>query len=429
MREEDKHTIMSFTRSEIEIMAPAGSYESLMAAIQGGAGSVYFGIEQLNMRARSSANFTIADLHEIVRIANEHHIKTYLTVNTVLYDKDLPVMRDIIDAAKTAGVSAIIAADQAAIHYARSIGVEVHISTQVNISNIEALKFYSHFADVVVLARELNMEQVAAIYHEIEHQQIKGPAGNLIRIEMFVHGALCMAVSGKCYLSLHQYNSSANRGGCLQTCRRAYVVTDKETGNELEIENDYIMSPKDLKTIGFLDTVLKSGVRVLKIEGRARSADYVKTVVQCYREAVDAVVDGTFDKEKVAGWNDRLSTVFNRGFWDGYYMGQTMGEWTETYGNKATRKRVYVGKITNYFPNIGVGEILLETRGLNKGDTILITGPTTGVIEMEVPEIRVDLLPVEQADKGMKFSLPVPDKVRRSDKVFIIVDATQTSEK
>ena len=409
-------------------MAPAGSYESLMAAIQAGANSIYFGIEQLNMRARSSANFTIADLHEIVRIANEHHIKTYLTVNTVLYDNDLPIMRDIIDAAKTAGVSAIIAADQAAIHYARSIGVEVHISTQVNISNIEALKFYSHFADVVVLARELNMQQVAAIHRQIEEQQIKGPGGKLIQIEMFVHGALCMAVSGKCYLSLHQYNKSANRGGCLQTCRRSYVVTDKETGNELEIDNEYIMSPKDLKTIGFLDTVLKSGVRVLKIEGRARSADYVKTVVQCYNEAIDAVIDGSFSKEKVEEWDQRLSTVFNRGFWDGYYMGQTMGEWTENYGNKATRKRVYAGKVTNYFPKLGVGEILLETRGLNVGDTILITGPTTGVIQMEIPEIRVDLHPVDMADKGMKFSMPVPDKVRRSDKVFIMVDASQVTE-
>ncbi|PZX16663.1 putative protease [Breznakibacter xylanolyticus] len=419
---------MSFTRQEIEIMAPAGSYESLMAAIQGGADSVYFGVEKLNMRARSSANFTIADLHEIVRISREHGVKTYLTVNTVLYDDDLPVMRDVIDAAKEAGVTAIIAADQAAIHYARSIGVEVHISTQVNISNIETLKFYSHYADVVVLARELNMTQVAAIHREIERQQIKGPSGELIRIEMFVHGALCMAVSGKCYLSLHQYNSSANRGGCLQTCRRSYVVTDKETGNELEIDNEYIMSPKDLKTIGFLDTVLKSGVRVLKIEGRARSADYVKMVVSCYHEAVAAVIDGTFGPEKVAVWDERLSTVFNRGFWDGYYMGQTMGEWTENYGNKATRKRVYAGKVTNYFPKLGVAEILLETRGANQGDTILITGPTTGVMELVIGELRVDLQPVDVADKGVRFSMPVPEKVRRSDKVFLLVDAREVPQ-
>ncbi|MBN2743494.1 MAG: U32 family peptidase [Marinilabiliaceae bacterium] len=409
-------------------MAPAGSYESLMAAIQGGADSVYFGVEKLNMRARSSANFTIADLHEIVRISREHGVKTYLTVNTVLYDDDLPVMRDVIDAAKEAGVTAIIAADQAAIHYARSIGVEVHISTQVNISNIETLKFYSHYADVVVLARELNMTQVAAIHREIERQQIKGPSGELIRIEMFVHGALCMAVSGKCYLSLHQYNSSANRGGCLQTCRRSYVVTDKETGNELEIDNEYIMSPKDLKTIGFLDTVLKSGVRVLKIEGRARSADYVKMVVSCYHEAVAAVIDGTFGPEKVAVWDERLSTVFNRGFWDGYYMGQTMGEWTENYGNKATRKRVYAGKVTNYFPKLGVAEILLETRGASQGDTILITGPTTGVMELVIGELRVDLQPVDVADKGVRFSMPVPEKVRRSDKVFLLVDAREVPQ-
>lgn len=409
-------------------MAPAGSYESLMAAIQGGADSVYFGVEKLNMRARSSANFTIADLHEIVRISREHGVKTYLTVNTVLYDDDLPVMRDVIDAANEAGVTAIIAADQAAIHYARSIGVEVHISTQVNISNIETLKFYSHYADVVVLARELNMTQVAAIHREIERQQIKGPSGELIRIEMFVHGALCMAVSGKCYLSLHQYNSSANRGGCLQTCRRSYVVTDKETGNELEIDNEYIMSPKDLKTIGFLDTVLKSGVRVLKIEGRARSADYVKMVVSCYHEAVAAVIDGTFEPEKVAVWDERLSTVFNRGFWDGYYMGQTMGEWTENYGNKATRKRVYAGKVTNYFPKLGVAEILLETRGASQGDTILITGPTTGVMELVIGELRVDLQPVDVADKGVRFSMPVPEKVRRSDKVFLLVDAREVPQ-
>jgi putative protease len=414
---------MQLKRSDVEIMAPVGSYESLMAAIEAGAGSVYFGVEQLNMRAKSSANFTIADLHEIVRMANEKNVKTYLTVNTVLYDDDLPVMRAIIDAAKESGLTAIIASDQAAINYATSIGVEVHISTQVNITNIESLKFYARYADVVVLARELNMDQVAHIYNEIQKQDIRGPKGNLVQIEMFVHGALCMAVSGKCYLSLHQYNKSANRGGCLQTCRRAYVVTDKETGHELEIDNEYIMSPKDLKTIGFLDKVLAAGVRVLKVEGRARSADYVKTVVQCYNEAVDAVVDGTFSAEKVEAWDGRLATVFNRGFWDGYYMGQTMGEWTAAYGNLATKRNVYVGKGTNYFPNIGVAEFVLETQSLSVGDEVMVTGPTTGVFHMVVTELRVDLKTVETVEKGARFSMPVTERVRRSDKLYKVVDA------
>ncbi|MFT3740999.1 MAG: peptidase U32 family protein [Breznakibacter sp.] len=412
-------------REDIEIMAPVGSYESLMAAIQGGTQSVYFGVEQLNMRAKSSANFTIADLHEIVRIANVHGIKTYLTVNTVLYDDDLSVMRAIIDAARESGLTAIIASDQAAISYANSIGVEVHISTQVNISNIEALKFYARYADVVVLARELNMEQVGKIHKAIETDQIKGPNGQLVRIEMFVHGALCMAVSGKCYLSLHQYNKSANRGGCLQMCRRSYVVMDKETGHELEIDNEYIMSPKDLKTIGFLDQMLQAGVRVLKIEGRARSADYVKTVVECYNEAVDAVVNGTFGTEKVAQWDHRLATVFNRGFWDGYYLGQTMGEWTQSYGNKASKRKIYIGKGTNYFPNIGVAEFLLETQSLKVGEEIMVTGPTTGVFHMTVDEIRVDLVAVEKVEKGTRFSIAVPDKVRRSDKLFKVVDTKE----
>lgn len=411
-----------FTRKDVEIMAPAGTYESLMAAIQGGADSVYFGVEQLNMRARSAANFTLNDLHEIVRISHEHGIKTYLTVNTVLYDQDLPMMHSIIDAAKEAKISAIIASDQAAINYANKIGVEVHISTQVNVSNIEALKFYSRFADVVVLARELNMDQVAAIYQAIKNEQIKGPKGELIRIEMFVHGALCMAVSGKCYLSLHQYNSSANRGSCLQTCRRSYIVTDKETGNELEIDNEYIMSPKDLKTIHFLDRVLKAGVRVLKIEGRARSAEYVKTVVECYNEAVQSVINSTFTFEKIEQWNKRLTTVFNRGFWDGYYLGQRLGEWTESYGNKATHKRVYIGKCTNFFPNINVGEFLMETHSLKIGEQILITGPTTGVLQMEVQEIRVDLNPVNETIKGQKFSIAVKERIRRSDKMYKLVE-------
>jgi U32 family peptidase len=413
------------TRDEVEIMAPVGSYESLMAAIEGGAQSVYFGVEQLNMRAKSSANFTIADLHEIVRIAVQNNVRTYLTVNTVLYDDDLPVMRSIVDAAKESGLTAIIASDQAAINYANSIGVEVHISTQVNISNIEALKFYARYADVVVLARELNMEQVAYIYKKIDEEQIKGPKGQLVQIEMFVHGALCMAVSGKCYLSLHHYNKSANRGGCLQTCRRSFIVTDKETGHELEIDNEYIMSPKDLKTIGFLDKVLGAGVRVLKIEGRARSADYVKTVVKCYNEAIDAVIDGSFNSEKAAEWDMRLSTVFNRGFWDGYYMGQTMGEWTSAYGNLATKRNIYIGKGTNYFPNIGVAEFVLETQSLSVGDEIMVTGHTTGVFHMVVEELRVDLKPVETVKKGMRFSMPVSTKVRRSDKLFKVVESNK----
>lgn len=405
-------------RSDFEVMAPVGSFESLMAAIQGGADSVYFGAEQLNMRSRSSSNFTTDDLREIVRIASEKGVKTYLTVNTVLYDNDLPVMRRLIDAAKESGISAVIASDQAAINYANSIGVEVHISTQVNISNVEALKFYSHFADVVVLARELNMDQVRAIYDAIEKEQIKGPSGKLIRIEMFSHGALCMAVSGKCYLSLHQLNSSANRGGCLQPCRRSYIVTEKETGQELEVDNEYIMSPKDLKTIHFLNKMIDGGVRVFKIEGRARGPEYVKTVVSSYREAIDSVLEGTYSYEKIEHWNKRLASVFNRGFWDGYYLGQKLGEWSANYGSLATRKKVYLGKGTNYFPKIGVAEFVLETKSLKVGDEILITGPTTGVVEMAVPEIRVDLQPVEEAQKGDRFSIPVDEKIRRSDKLY-----------
>lgn len=415
-------------RNEIEIMAPVGSYESLMAAIQGGANSVYFGVEQLNMRARSSANFTIADLHEIVRIAKENHIKTYLTVNTVLYDEDLPVMKSIIQAAKEAGLSAIIASDQAAINYANTIGVEVHISTQVNISNVEALKFYSKYADVVVLARELNLQQVAKIYQTIKEEHIRGPKGALMRIEMFVHGALCMAISGKCYLSLHQFNHSANRGGCLQSCRRAYIVTDKETGNELEVDNEYIMSPKDLKTISFIDHLLQAGVRVLKIEGRARSAEYVKTVTECYNEAIHSVLNGTFGPAKIEKWDKRLSSVFNRGFWDGYYLGQRLGEWADVYGSKATHKKVYIAKCTNYFPKLSVGEFLVETHSLKVDDSILITGPTTGVVEMAVEEIRVDLSAVQHTKKGEKFSMPVPCKVRRGDKLYKLVSSSQIND-
>ncbi|MBZ4677105.1 MAG: collagenase [Anaerophaga sp.] len=405
-------------RSDFEVMAPVGSYESLMAAIQGGADSVYFGAEKLNMRSRSSSNFSTDDLRKIVDIASRHNVKTYLTVNTVLYDTDLPVMRSLIDAARESGISAIIASDQAAINYANNIGVEVHISTQVNISNVEALKFYSRFADVVVLARELNLDQVSAIHKAIEEEQIKGPSGKLMRIEMFSHGALCMAISGKCYLSLHQLNSSANRGGCLQPCRRSYIVTEKNTGQELEVDNEHIMSPKDLKTIHFLNKMIDAGVRVFKIEGRARGPEYVKTVVSCYREAINSVLDDTYSQDKINHWEERLASVFNRGFWDGYYLGQKLGEWTADYGSLATRKKVYIGKGTNYFPKIGVAEFLLETKSLKTGDEILITGPTTGVVEMKVPEIRVDLKRVNEAQKGDRFSMPVDVKIRRSDKLY-----------
>jgi putative protease len=405
-------------RDDFEVMAPVGSFESLIAAIQGGADSVYFGAEKLNMRSRSSSNFTTDDLREIVRIAKENNVKTYLTVNTVLYDDDLPVMRKLIEAAKESGISAVITSDQAAINYARSTGIEVHISTQVNISNVEALKFYSHFADVVVLARELNLDQVGRIYEIIREEQIKGPSGELMRIEMFSHGALCMAISGKCYLSLHQLNSSANRGGCLQPCRRSYIVKEKETGQELEVDNEYIMSPRDLKTIHFINKMMDSGVRVFKIEGRARGPEYVKTVVSCYREAINSVLEGSYSQEKIKKWEERLASVFNRGFWDGYYLGQKLGEWSANYGSQSTRRKVYLGKGTNYFPKLGVAEFVMETKKLSVGDEILITGPTTGVVEMKVSEIRVDLKPVKEAVKGDRFSMPVGVKIRRSDKLF-----------
>lgn len=405
-------------RAEFEIMAPVGSYESLSAAIQGGADSIYFGIEGLNMRARSSNNFTIDDLHEIVRICNEHHIKSYLTVNTVIYDDDLALMRRIIDAAKEAGLSAIIVSDVAAMTYACSIGVEVHLSTQLNISNVEALRFYARFADVVVLARELNMEQVAGIYRAICEEHITGPGGKPVRIEMFCHGALCMAVSGKCYLSLHEMNASANRGACMQICRRSYVVQDKETGEELEIDNKYIMSPKDLKTIHFLNKMIDSGVRVFKIEGRARGAEYVRTVVSCYSEAVSAYLDGTFADGKIEEWNTRLATVFNRGFWNGYYLGQRLGEWTHRYGSSATKTKVLIGKGIKYFSKLGVAEFQIESGSLRVGDEILVTGPTTGAVTQVVEEIRVDLKPVEEAKKGDRFSIRMSEKIRPSDKLF-----------
>ncbi len=413
----------------IEIMAPVGSYESLMAAIQGGAGSVYFGVEQLNMRARSANNFTLDDLKDISRIARENGVKSYLTVNTVIFNNELAKIQEIVDAAKAANISAIIASDIAVIQYARSIGVEVHISTQVNITNIEAVKFYAQFADVVVLAREMNLERVAEISQQIKAQNIRGPKGEPVRIEMFVHGALCMATSGKCYLSLHEVNSSANRGSCFQTCRRGYIVTDKETGAEIEIDNEYIMSPKDLKTIHFLNKVLDAGVTVLKIEGRARSPEYVKTVVRCYREAVDACFEGTFGEEKIKAWDGQLKSVFNRGFWDGYYLGQRLGEWSHSYGSKATKRKIYIGKGTNYFSKIGVAEFKIETQPLKTGDEVIITGPTTGVIQMTVEEIRVDLEVVDKAPKGVRCSIPVAEKIRRADKLYKIVDASEVIER
>ncbi len=416
-------------RKDVEIMAPVGSYESLMAAIQGGAGSVYFGVEHLNMRSRSSNNFTLDDLREIVEIAAANNVKTYLTLNVEIFDGEISQMHEVLQAAKSAGVSAVIAADVSVIQYARSIGLEVHISTQVNITNIEAVKFYAMFADVVVLAREMTLDKVAEISRQIEHGQVKGPSGELVRLEMFVHGALCMAISGKCYLSLHEMDSSANRGACLQTCRRAYTVTDKETGAELEIDNEYIMSPKDLKTIHFLNKILDAGVSVLKIEGRARSAEYVKTTVQCYHEAVDAYFDNNFTGEKVEDWNARLAKVFNRGFWDGYYLGQRLGEWSKNYGSLATKRKLYIGKCTNFFNNIGVAEFKLETGNLKVGDEIIISGPTTGVVETFVTEVRVNLEPVEEAKKGEMISIKTETVIRRSDKLYKLVEAKEVKHR
>lgn len=411
-----KHNI-----SDFEIMAPVGSYDSLAAAIQGGANSIYFGIEGLNMRARSSNNFTIDDLRQIASICKENGLKSYLTVNTIIYDNDISLMKQIVDAAKEAELSAVIASDVSVMMYARSIGVEVHLSTQLNITNTEALKFYGQFADVVVLARELNLDQVAAIYKDIVEHDIKGPSGELIRIEMFSHGALCMAVSGKCYLSLHEKNLSANRGACNQICRRGYVVHDKDSEIELEIDNEYIMSPKDLKTIHFMNKMMDAGVRVFKIEGRARGSEYVRTVVECYKEGVVAYCEGSFSEEKVAVWDERLASVFNRGFWDGYYLGQRLGEWSSNYGSGSTKRKVYIGKGLKYFSNLGVAEFLMETQSLKVGDEILITGPTTGALFQTVDEIRVDLKAVDETVKGEKFSMKVVDKIRPSDKLFKMV--------
>ena len=408
-------------------MAPAGGFDCLQAAIQGGANSVYFGIGRLNMRSRSAANFLPEDLPEVVRICREAGVRSYLTLNITLFQDDLSAMREALDAARAAGVDAVIASDIAAIQYCRQIGLEVHISTQLSISNVEALRFYAQFADVVVLARELTLDQVKDIHETIVRERICGPSGALVRIEMFAHGALCMAVSGKCYLSLHAAGASANRGACYQVCRRAYEVTDLETGNRLDIDNKYIMSPKDLCTIGFIDRIIESGVRVFKIEGRARSAEYVKKTVSCYRRAADAVCDGTYGPELASKLEAELSEVFNRGFWDGYYQGARLGEWSEKYGSHATRRKEYCGKVTNWFSNLGVAEILVESQPVRVGDDFLVTGATTGVFEGNVSEIRVDLKPVGEAVKGTYCSIPVTftddwkgeRKLRRGDKFFI----------
>ncbi|MDD7225857.1 MAG: peptidase U32 family protein [Prevotella sp.] len=409
---------MDNIRNEYEIMAPVGSRECLQAAIQAGADSIYFGIERLNMRAHSASTFTIDDLRDIASQCQEHGMKSYLTVNTIIYGEDIPLMREIVDEAYKAGITAVIASDVAVMTYCRQVGQEVHLSTQLNISNIEALKFYAQFADVVVLARELNIEQVAEIFRLAEEQNICGPSGKRIRIEMFCHGALCMAISGKCYLSLANAGRSANRGECVQICRRSYLVTDRETGNELEIDNKYVMSPKDLKTIRFIDRLMNAGVRVFKIEGRARGPEYVYTVVKCYKEAIQSVIDGTFTEEKKDVWDERLATVFNRGFWDGYYQGQMIGEWNKHYGSCATERKVYIGRGVKYFSKLGVAEFTVDAADFKLGDKLLITGPTTGVIYLDATEIRLELEPVDKAPKGTHVSIPVPGKIRPSDKLF-----------
>lgn len=412
---------MDYRSKGYEIMAPAGSWESLAAAIKAGADSVYFGVESLNMRAHSAARFTVNDLDAIVGRCKEAGVKSYLTVNTIIYGEDLQLMRSICDAAKTSGISAIIASDVAVLQYCNTIGQEIHLSTQLNISNIEALKFYARFADVAVLARELNMGQVSEIARQIDEQNVLGPNGQRVRIEMFCHGALCMAISGKCYLSLNNLGYSANRGACLQVCRRSYTVRDRETGVELDVDNKYIMSPKDLKTIRFVDRMVKAGVKVFKIEGRARGPEYVYTTVQCYKQALEAALEGTTTEAMKDQWDERLKTVFNRGFWDGYYLGQRLGEWNKEYGSSATERKVYVGKGIKYFSKIGVAEFQLEANTLDKDDKLLITGPTTGALFLNADEIRYDLQPVDHAEKGWRVSIPVPEKVRPSDKLYKLV--------
>ena len=420
---------MKIMTNTIEIMSPVGSYEALMGAIQGGAGSVYFGVGKLNMRSRSAANFTLTDLEKITAICKEAGIRSYLTLNTIIYDHEVEEMHQLIDAAKANGVNAVIASDLSVLEYARSVGLEIHISTQCNITNLEAVKFYSRYADVMVTARELKLSQVGAITKAIREQHITGPAGELVQIEIFAHGALCMAVSGKCYISLDNFNESANRGACLQPCRREYNVKDVDNEIELNIDSKYIMSPKDLKTIDFLDQILAAGVRVLKIEGRGRSAEYVKTVTETYKEAANAYFDGTFTAENIAVWNQKLASVYNRGFWDGYYLGQKMGEWSARYGSQATRQKIYIGKITNYFTKIDVAEVKVETHTLDVGDDIMIIGPTTGVYEARLEEVRFDLKPVSTVTKGQLCSIPVTDIVRRNDKLYKFVEVPLQNEK
>ena len=409
--------------NKIEVMAPVGSYEALSAAIKAGADSIYFGIEQLNMRARSSINFTLDDLQKISDVCKENNVKSYITLNTIMYDHDLQLMRSIVDKAKECDITAIIASDHAVMNYARKVGMPIHISTQANVSNIETVEFYSVFANVMVLARELSLMQVKAITKEIKRREITGPNGELVKLEVFAHGALCMAVSGKCYLSLHAHYSSANRGACAQDCRKEYIVTEKEEGTEFLIDNEYIMSAKDLCTIDFLDKIVDAGVEVIKIEGRGRSADYVYTTTKCYREAVDSILEGTYTQEKISKWKEELTTVYNRGFWDGYYLGRKMGEWSDTYGSKATKRKVFIGKGVNYFKKLNVAEFRLETKSLKIGDEILITGPTTGVIKTRVKELRLEDKAVQLVKKGDNFSMPVDEIIRPSDKLYILEDA------
>lgn len=406
---------------KIELMAPAGSYESLMAAIKSGCNSVYFGVEQLNMRARSSINFTLEDLKKIAEIGRDNNIKTYLTLNTILYDHDITLMKNIVNAAKESGITAIIASDHAVMNYAKKAGVEIHISTQANVSNIDTVEFYANFADVIVLARELSLKQVAEISREIKRRNITGPSGRLIELEIFAHGALCMAISGKCYLSLHSHFASANRGACIQNCRRSYLITDKEEGIEFEVDNEYIMSAKDLCTIDFLDKILDAGVSVLKLEGRGRSVDYVYTVTKCYNEAVNAYLEGTYTSDKITQWKDRLASVFNRGFWDGYYLGRKMGEWCDESGSKSSKRKIYLAKGMKYFSQKGIGEFKCESQSLRKGDDIMITGPTTGYVELKVDELYINGKPADKALRGDVFTIKTPEKIRPSDKLYKLV--------
>jgi len=408
-------------QKEIELMAPAGSFESLQAALDNGADSIYFGVEQLNMRARASINFTLDDLAEISRRCSEKGVRTYLTLNTIIYDHDLSIVKTLIKKAKEANITAVIAMDQAVISVAKSFGMEVHISTQINVTNIETVKFYAMYADTIVLSRELSLRQVKKITEQIDKEQIKGPSGKLVEIEIFGHGALCMAVSGKCYMSLHSHNSSANRGACKQNCRKKYTVIDQETGFEMELDNEYIMSPKDLCTIDFLDQIAEAGISVLKIEGRGRAPEYVANVIKCYRDAIDSIADGTYDKEKVIGWMQELEKVYNRGFWNGYYLGQKLGEWSKEPGSHATQKKVYIGKGMHYFPKANIGEFKIEAYDIAVGDTILVTGPTTGAQEMKIEEMFINDAKGHSATKGDSITIPMNFRVRPSDKLYKIV--------